>query len=1052
MEASQLHIILQNTFNPDTPTRTHAEQLLKQAESQPTFVSTIFQVVQHPGVDEGVRQAASIRLKRKICTCDWNADNSVIQDTEKELLKSNLLHCIATTPHKVRSQLLEVLRAILIYDFPQRWPKLIDDLVQCLQQDNVTYINGALSALRVLTKRFEYKGDKEARKPLHVIVERSFPILANLSQYITSQHAGSEEAAEMQKTMLKIFWSSSQLELPEILLKDTALFNSWMEVMLQVLVRPVSTEDTSSSQWKSKKWVGHILQRLLERYCNLRSASTTKIEKQFGQAFLQTYAIKFLEGFLMVIDSHRQGKFVSPQVLTTALNFILNALDFKVTYAVILGNLDALLFNIIFPLLRYTPADAELWEDNPQEYLRKLFDPIEDVYNPRHAAMNLLLRLATPVKEYHSKEILPKILHHIAGLLEQYLVAPPESKDHATKDGVLFVVGSLRHKLLKKPEYAANLEGLLARHVLPEFTSQHGFLRAKAIWTVSRFTALEFKDVNNFNIIVQADLHLLKDPELPVRVQAGTCLRRLLKNKQSVEIVSPILPQLVEQLFSLMNEVDLDDLVATLELVIDRFGDNMVPAAMALLAKLTEYFTKVSPNIPENYNEEEDDDGDFPEQEEGLMAAAASLQAISALLTAVSDHKELFPQFEQVLVPFLKHLMNPEKLEYFDDALEILSRHLFYGKQVSPAMWEFFPHLASALDTWAADWLSNLLPTFDNFISSAPHQFITGTDPSSGKRYIQILFEVLAKVLSSEENKNDFPIAPKLISSLLQHSKQFQAELNPVLEQFFNLILQTLHTYPDLRLGFRILCYDVIADGLYYNAELMVGYLESKGVLRPVVDSWIATVPKYHRIYDQKVASLGLTALFEAIAHKGTGWLPAYLNPELLKLLLGVDIKLISDTHKAYQEEDEDDDDDDDDEDDSDWDDDTDDELDDEADIAGGAEGDPTEGLVFGSDADKSKFISKLQSEEDDDAIPLEDVLDDEDYHTPIDDVEEAVYFRDVMTHLGGAQQQLYGMLFHDMSEQTRKTITEAAAAAEKRLQEEREEQEKERQKKAGQQ
>ena len=44
------------------------------------------------------------------------------------------------------------------------------------------------------------------------------------------------------------------------------------------------------------------------------------------------------------------------------LNYIDASMDFKVCYDIVLQNIDILMFEICFPTLCFTEADAELWQ------------------------------------------------------------------------------------------------------------------------------------------------------------------------------------------------------------------------------------------------------------------------------------------------------------------------------------------------------------------------------------------------------------------------------------------------------------------------------------------------------------------------------------------------------------------------------------------------------------------------------------------------------------------------------------------------------------------
>ena len=227
--------------------------------------------------------------------------------------------------------------------------------------------------------------------------------------------------------------------------------------VLQVLKQPVQETDALSPHWKVKKWIGHILNRLLSKYGNPRGLK--KHEQQLGQAFIDAYAMKFLEGWMTLCSWYRAKQYVSPQPLALALNYMDTAMDFKPTYEIVRGNLDVLMFEVLFPMLCFTEADAEMWQDNPQEYIRKLYDPIGDLYNPRLSASNLLLKLSYPTKIFHAKDCLNRFLVFITNQLNKYQA--DAQKDFQAKDGCLFAIGSLRRRLRLNDEYKDHMEPLI---------------------------------------------------------------------------------------------------------------------------------------------------------------------------------------------------------------------------------------------------------------------------------------------------------------------------------------------------------------------------------------------------------------------------------------------------------------------------------------------------------------------------------------------------------------------------------------------------------------
>jgi importin-7 len=61
----------------------------------------------------------------------------------------------------------------------------------------------------------------------------------------------------------------------------------------------------------------------------------------------------------------------------------------------------------------------------------------------------------------------------------RYDDAAPEQKPYRQKDGALLAIGTLCDKLKQTEPYKSQLENMLVRHVLPEFTCPVGHLRAK---------------------------------------------------------------------------------------------------------------------------------------------------------------------------------------------------------------------------------------------------------------------------------------------------------------------------------------------------------------------------------------------------------------------------------------------------------------------------------------------------------------------------------------------------------------------------------------------
>lgn len=213
-----------------------------------------------------------------------------------------------------------------------------------------------------------------------------------------------------------------------------------------------------------------------------------------------------------------QGRFLPDRVVNYLLQYLGNAVMRKNTYAFLKPHAQSLLLNVVFPILCFNERDAELWRDDPHEYIRKGYDIIEDMYSPRTGAMNFIQELM---------RCRPDNLHPFLSFVVSVFTrcapgTPPETRPYGQMDGALLAIGTLSEKLAKTDPYKGQLEHMLVTYVLPEFKNPHGHIRAKACWVAGMYADIAFADAKHFNLLFQSVIERLADPELPVRTRPRT--------------------------------------------------------------------------------------------------------------------------------------------------------------------------------------------------------------------------------------------------------------------------------------------------------------------------------------------------------------------------------------------------------------------------------------------------------------------------------------------------------------------------------------------------
>ena len=95
------------------------------------------------------------------------------------------------------------------------------------------------------------------------------------------------------------------------------------------------------------------------------------------------------------------------------------------------------------------------------------------------------------------------------------------------------VLGALHEYLASKKTTKNLVEPLLIAHILPEFQSPHGFIRARACWVVQQFAGdIVWQNRQAQVQSAQSIVNCLGDQELPVQIQAAAALRFLIQSSE----------------------------------------------------------------------------------------------------------------------------------------------------------------------------------------------------------------------------------------------------------------------------------------------------------------------------------------------------------------------------------------------------------------------------------------------------------------------------------------------------------------------------------------
>lgn len=67
-----------------------------------------------------------------------------------------------------------------------------------------------------------------------------------------------------------------------------------------------------------------------------------------------------------------QGHYIAPRVTNLALQYITTGVALSSSWKTMKPHMQSLMANVVFPLCCFDDEDQELWDEDPQEYIRKV--------------------------------------------------------------------------------------------------------------------------------------------------------------------------------------------------------------------------------------------------------------------------------------------------------------------------------------------------------------------------------------------------------------------------------------------------------------------------------------------------------------------------------------------------------------------------------------------------------------------------------------------------------------------------------------------------------
>lgn len=535
-------------------------------------------------------------------------------------------------------------------------------------------------------------------------------------------------------------------------------------------------------------------------------------------------------------------------------------------------HLETLNSHVLFPILCQSDEDIELFDSDPSEYLHRKLNFYEEVSAPDVAATNFLVSLTKSRKEQTFS-----ILNFVNSVVTKYESSPDDQKNPREKEGALRMIGTLATVILgKKSPIADQVEHFFVRHVFPEFRSSHGFLRARACDTLGKFEQLEFKDSNNLLVIYRNILESMADPDLPVRVEAALALQPLIRHEIIRASMQQNIPQIMQQLLKLANEVDVDALANVMEDFVEEFATELTPFAVALSEQLRDTYLRIVRELLERNSAKEGEEGYGDFLDDKSITALGVLQTIGTLILTLEATPDVLMHLETILMPVIQITLENKLYDLYNEVFEIIDSCTFSAKQISPTMWQAFELMHKAFKAGAELYLEDMLPALDNFVTYGSATMV------QNPAYVEALFGMVSDIFHDEKvGGMDRICGCKLAEAIMVN---LRGNVDQYVPKFLELAMVIILNHEPKVKSYRIHLLEMVINAIYYNPVIALRVLESKGWTNRFFSSWFSSIESFTRVHDKKLSIVAISSLLTLNANE----VPTSVQQGWPRLLQGV--------------------------------------------------------------------------------------------------------------------------------------------------------------------
>uniref|UniRef100_A0A8D8S4P8 Exportin-2 n=1 Tax=Cacopsylla melanoneura TaxID=428564 RepID=A0A8D8S4P8_9HEMI len=838
---------LQKTLSPDVSLRKPAEKFLESVETNQNYPLLILTLVQRADVDITIRIAGAVAFKNYVKR-NWplvEGEPDRIHASDRDAIKGQILHLMLTSPEAIQKQLSDATSIIGKYDFPDKWPNLITDMVGKFNTGDFHVINGVLHTAHSLFRRYrhEFKSQKLWTEIKFVLENFASPFteLFKATINLVDQHKSNPAALKVIYNSLvvscKIFYSLNFQDLPEYFEDNMPV---WMPAFHNLLVTDVPCLRTDDEEEEG------VLDQLRTQICDCVCLYARMYSEEFGP-----YIRDFVTDVWNILTStSTQQKY--DNLVGKALQFLAIVADCAQYRSSLFESpevLTSLCEKVIIPNLELRPCDVELFEDSAEEYIWRDMEG-SDVETRRRAACDFVKILV----KYMEDKMMATFGSYVEEMLKKYYANPSQIK---YKDTAIYLVTSLasqgstvKHGTTKSSTLV-NLEDFAQQHIFPELTkpdvASTPLLRADSLKFLVTFRSVLPPPtlLSSLPLLVR---HLESSHQVVHSYAAHAIDRVLIMKAQqqdgsslvTAEVLSPLAAELYKNLLLVFTRPGSEENEYAMKCIMRSMStlqDKVIPYLSDLLFQLTQRLGAAAKNPSKpNYNH--------------FLFESITL----AIRIVCKQTPEAVETFEQTLFPIFQIIIQQDILEFLPYTFQILSLLLEFRPRgsISPPYVELYPFLLSPV-LWSRP--GNIHP-----LGRLLRAYLMKSNPQDFGPTLKLnnVLGVFQKLIASKTNDHEGFLLMQTLLELCPNEL-----LAPHMKQIFVLLFQRLSSSRTVKYSKGLITF-LMFYVINLGASNLVGLIDSiQGSLFSMVAEklLLSDLQKVNGHVNRKIAAFGLAKL-----------------------------------------------------------------------------------------------------------------------------------------------------------------------------------------------